>query len=172
VTRAGSVGAVPALRVVALLAALFLGMTASATGQTPGPAGRTYACWQTVERASRSGYDRIPRGVLHLYATEVAVYELSGERSFLPQRSARTGRWAWDGSGLRFTSGPYHVPDAGWDLAGTYHPDGVPMPHDRRHGRRYQVVLRSVLRHPAKDAPPRRVQRDPFVTPWYCRALQ
>jgi hypothetical protein len=108
--------------------------------------------------------------VLHLYATTVPYYEVSGDRWFLPAGAPRTGRWAWDGRHLRFTSGPYHVPGASFDLAGTYHPDGVRMPHDRKRGRRYEIVLRSAVRDPAGDAPPHREGRDFFISFWYCRA--
>ena len=98
------------------------------------------------------------------------VYEVSNADGFVPKHSARTGRFAWDGHELRFTGGPYHQPQAGWDLAGTYHPRGVRMPHDRKRGRRYQIVLRSIMRHPADDAPPRHEGRDFIITYWYCRA--
>lgn len=140
-----------------------------------GPAGHAYACFQTFAsygpNGRLSGFNRAARGVLHLYDTAVPVYEVSNALGFVPKHSARTGRFAWDGRDLRFTSGPYHLPAAGWDLAGSYHPRGVRMPHDRKRGTRYELVLRSAIRHPADDAPPRRTGRDFVITPWYCDAL-
>ena len=163
-------------RTVALGAAAgaLLGVTSPARAQDPGPGGRAYACWQTfanyAPNGRLSGFNRATRGVLHLYATELPVYEVSNADGFVPKRSARTGLWSWDGREIRFTSGPYHQPRARWDLAGTYHPDGVRMPHDLKRGRRYQIVLRSIMRRPADDAPPRHEGVDFIITYWYCRA--
>jgi len=169
------------LRPALLAAALAAAVAAPASGaaaQAPAPsglAGRAYACWQTfasyAPNGRLSGFNRAARGVLHLYATAVPVYEVSNAIGFVPEHGGRTGRWSWNGRELRFTSGPYHQPAAGWDLAGTYHPRGVRMPHDRRRGTRYQLVLRSIVRHPADEAPPRREGRDFIITWWYCRGL-
>jgi hypothetical protein len=127
--------------------------------------GRTLACFQTFASygptGMLSGFNRAQRGTVAFATDYVPSYLRAGQQgTFVP-----TAR------GVRFTSGPFFRPARGWRLIGDVHPRGVPMPHDKRRGTRYQLVLRSAPGpgRVSPDAPPRRTGRNVIVTPWYCR---
>lgn len=127
--------------------------------------GRTFACVQSFGSYAPNGrlsdVVRASRGRV-AFATD-----------FVPSylRAGTQGSFRPTATGVRFTSGPFFRPAAGWRLVGEVHPRGVTMPRDRRPGTRYQLVLRSAPGsfEVSDDAPPRRTSADAFLTPWYCR---
>jgi hypothetical protein len=126
--------------------------------------GRTFECWQTFASygptGMLSGFNRAQRGKVAFATDYVPSYLRAGKQgSFVPTAT-----------GVRFTSGPFFQPDKGWRLLGDVHPRGVTMPHDKRRGTRYQLVLRSApgKGKVSRDAPPRRTGRNFIITPWYC----
>jgi hypothetical protein len=166
----------PAL--VALAATLAVAPAADAA---PAPStylsGRTFACWQTFAGYAPDGrldhFTRAPRGRITFATDDVPGYMVSGETMTvsLPRTAGTTGAWRPTATGVRFTTGPFHVPARGWDLVADVHPGGVTMPHDKRRRTRYQLVIRSAAtaRRVADNAPPKRTGRSFIITPWYCR---
>jgi hypothetical protein len=139
--------------------------------------GRTFACWQTFAGYAPNGrldhFTRAPRGRIAFATDFVPGYMVSGETMtvYLPRSAGTTGAWRPTRTGVRFTTGPFQVPARGWDLVADVHRRGVTMPHDKRKGTRYQLVVRSAAtaRRVADDAPPKRTGRNVIITPWYCR---
>jgi hypothetical protein len=163
---------------VALAATFALAPTADAA-DAPSTylSGRTFACWQTFAGYAPNGrldhFTRAPRGRIAFATDFVPGYMVSGATmtAYLPRSVGTTGAWRPTRTGVRFTTGPFQVPARGWDLVADVHRRGVTMPHDRRKGTRYQLVIRSAAtaRRVADDAPPKRPGRNFIITPWYCR---
>jgi hypothetical protein len=138
--------------------------------------GRTFACWQTFAGYAPNGqldhFTRAPRGRIAFATDFVPAYLVSGETMtvYLPKSAGTQGGWRPTARGVRFTSGPFHAPGRGWDLVADVHPEGVTMPHDKRKGTEYQLVIRSAAtaRRVASNAPPKRTLRNFIITPWYC----
>jgi hypothetical protein len=162
----------------ALAASLALAPAAEAAAGPPSTylSGRTFACWQTFAsygpNGQLGGFNRAARGRITFATDFVPGYMVSGETMtvYLPKAAGTTGAWQPTATGVRFTSGPFHVPARGWDLVADVHRRGVTMPHDKRKGTRYQLVIRSAAtaRKVADDAPPKGTGRNFIITPWYC----
>ena len=141
--------------------------------------GRTFQCWQTFASygptGMLSGYNRAERGHIAFATDYVPRYMIGGEGMtyYTPKAAGTQGSWRATKTGVRFTSGPLHVPARGWDLVADVHPQGVTMPKDKRKGTKYQLVLRSAVtaRKIADNAPPPRTIHNFFITPWYCQTV-
>lgn len=152
-----------------LAAGLLAAAPAPAVADAPEPAG-AFACWQTFASygptGKLSGYNRVERGVVTFDAG--GRYDVADDAGFAAE-GAGAGRWSMRAGKVRFHDGPYWAPEQGWRLVGDLHPGGVRMPHDRRKGTRYELVLRSRPgAQPDVDAPPRAEGRDFVLTFWYC----
>ena len=141
--------------------------------------GRDFRCWQTFAGYAPNGrldhFTTAGRGRITFATDFVPRYLVSGEAMiyYLPKSAGTQGDWTPTATGVRFTSGPFQVPARGWDLVADVHPEGVKMPHDRRKGKRYQLVIRSAdtARKVNRYAPPKRTLRNFVITPWYCENL-